>query len=61
MDKNVTMVFLALARILEAATKRMIGGDAMAQAKSALACGCPVAAFQKMISGKYKLRIVWDL
>lgn len=25
------------------------------------ACGCPVAAFQKLISGKYKLRIVWDL
>ena len=24
-------------------------------------CGCPVAAFQKMISGKYKLRIMWDL
>ena len=24
-------------------------------------CGCPVAAFQKMVSGKYKLRIVWDL
>jgi len=23
--------------------------------------GCPVAAFQKMISGKYKLRILWDL
>jgi DNA-binding HxlR family transcriptional regulator len=33
----------------------------MAKAKSALSCGCPVAAFQKMISGKYKLRIVWDL
>jgi DNA-binding HxlR family transcriptional regulator len=33
----------------------------MAYAKSALTCGCPVAAFQKMISGKYKLRIVWDL
>jgi DNA-binding HxlR family transcriptional regulator len=32
----------------------------MARTKSA-ACGCPVAAFQKMISGKYKLRIVWDL
>jgi DNA-binding HxlR family transcriptional regulator len=32
----------------------------MAKAKSP-ACGCPVAAFQKMISGKYKLRIVWDL
>ena len=33
----------------------------MAKAKSALTCGCPVAAFQKMISGKYNLRIVWDL
>src|SRR5712672_3019990 len=33
----------------------------MAKAKSGLTCGCPVAAFQKMISGKYKLRIVWDL
>jgi DNA-binding HxlR family transcriptional regulator len=22
---------------------------------------CPVAAFQKLISGKYKLRIIWDL
>lgn len=22
---------------------------------------CPVAAFQKMISGKYKLRILWDI
>jgi DNA-binding HxlR family transcriptional regulator len=33
----------------------------MTKAKPALACGCPVAAFQKLISGKYKLRIVWDL
>ena len=33
----------------------------MSNTKSAQACGCPVAAFQKMISGKYKLRIVWDL
>jgi len=24
-------------------------------------CGCPVMAFQKMISGKYKIRILWDL
>jgi DNA-binding HxlR family transcriptional regulator len=23
--------------------------------------GCPVLAFQKLISGKYKIRIVWDL
>src|SRR5205807_6622969 len=33
----------------------------MAKSTSAPTCGCPVAAFQKMISGKYKLRIVWDL
>ena len=33
----------------------------MANPKSAPPCGCPVEAFQKMISGKYKLRIVWDL
>ena len=33
----------------------------MAKPKSVPPCGCPVAAFQKMISGKYKLRIVWDL
>jgi DNA-binding HxlR family transcriptional regulator len=33
----------------------------MPNAKSAPTCGCPVAAFQKIISGKYKLRIVWDL
>ena len=33
----------------------------MSSRKSTAACGCPVAAFQKMISGKYKLRIVWDL
>jgi len=26
-----------------------------------MTCGCPVTAFQKMISGKYKLRIMWDL
>jgi DNA-binding HxlR family transcriptional regulator len=33
----------------------------MASVKAASGCGCPVAAFQKLISGKYKLRIVWDL
>ena len=33
----------------------------MPKTKSTPACGCPVAAFQNMISGKYKLRIVWDL
>jgi DNA-binding HxlR family transcriptional regulator len=24
-------------------------------------CACPVMAFQRMISGKYKARIIWDL
>jgi DNA-binding HxlR family transcriptional regulator len=49
----------ALARILK---RRSIAGDHdMANAKSVPACGCPVAAFQRMINGKYKLRIVWDL
>src|SRR5437588_12191162 len=33
----------------------------MARSKAVAACGCLVEAFQKMISGKYKLRIVWDL
>jgi DNA-binding HxlR family transcriptional regulator len=27
----------------------------------AAGCGCPVMAFQRMISGKYKARIIWDL
>jgi DNA-binding HxlR family transcriptional regulator len=61
MDKNDTMGFVALACILKRHQKRGVGDDDMAKAKSAPACGCPVAAFQKMISGKYKLRIVWDL
>src|SRR5271169_2631852 len=30
-------------------------------ARAAVVHACPVAAFQKLISGKYKLRIVWDL
>lgn len=33
----------------------------MSNPKSTPGCACPVAAFQKMIGGKYKLRIVWDL
>jgi DNA-binding HxlR family transcriptional regulator len=30
-------------------------------AKAETMRSCPVAGFQKMITGKYKLRIVWDL
>ena len=33
----------------------------MSGRKSIVSHSCPVAAFQKMISGKYKLRILWDL
>ncbi|HEX7439490.1 MAG TPA: helix-turn-helix domain-containing protein [Caldimonas sp.] len=33
----------------------------MSNPKSTPTCACPVAAFQTMVSGKYKLRIVWDL
>src|SRR3954470_22469670 len=33
----------------------------MSKSGSTVTSGCPVTAFQKMISGKYKLRIVWDL
>jgi DNA-binding HxlR family transcriptional regulator len=61
MDKNDTMDFLALAGILSRRDRWIAGDYGMGQPKSALTCGCPVAAFQKMISGKYKLRIVWDL
>ena len=61
MDKNDTVDLSAGACILKRREKRGVGDDAMTKAKSALSCGCPVAAFQKMISGKYKLRIVWDL
>lgn len=30
-------------------------------ASASHAGGCPVMAFQRMISGKYKARIIWDL
>ena len=33
----------------------------MVKAKAVATPACPVAAFQRLISGKYKLRIVWDL
>jgi DNA-binding HxlR family transcriptional regulator len=54
------MDFLSAAPILSE-RKWLRGVHEMAKARTALPCGCPVAAFQKMISGKYKLRIVWDL
>src|SRR5262249_54370157 len=56
MDKIDSMDFFGVRPILFRAQR----GDEMANARSALR-SCPVAAFQKMIAGKYKLRIVWDL
>jgi DNA-binding HxlR family transcriptional regulator len=37
------------------------GGARMDGSTSIMRGACPVTAFQKMIGGKYKLRIVWDL
>jgi DNA-binding HxlR family transcriptional regulator len=39
----------------------MARSTAASGSKAATGRGCPVAAFQRMISGKYKLRILWDL
>ena len=33
----------------------------MSSRKIEKSCGCPVTAFQRMINGKYKIRILWDL
>jgi len=57
MDKNDSMDSSAPTRMLNGGFSR---GHDMVKAK-ALVRSCPVAAFQKLISGKYKLRIVWDL
>jgi DNA-binding HxlR family transcriptional regulator len=54
MDKNVSMDFLGASRHFHGLTE----GFCMAKREAG---PCPVAAFQKLISGKYKLRIVWDL
>jgi DNA-binding HxlR family transcriptional regulator len=35
--------------------------NANARMKSCEKGGCPVHAFQALVSGKYKLRIIWDL
>jgi DNA-binding HxlR family transcriptional regulator len=58
MDKIDSMDIFTAAPILEPHVEATNGGDDMAKAS---ARSCPVAAFQRMISGKYKLRIVWDL
>src|SRR5438132_3758595 len=53
MDKNDTMLRLKTVAFKD-------GRSAMTKALQR-PHRCPVAAFQKLISGKYKLRILWDL
>ena len=60
MDKNDSMDFLAPARILTDLAMRRRGRDGEAEIGADLRLPGR-GAFQKMISGKYKLRIVWDL
>jgi DNA-binding HxlR family transcriptional regulator len=61
MDKNDTIDFGCSYSGAALETGWRGGMATMTNTKSAPAHGCPVAAFQKMISGKYKLRIIWDL
>jgi DNA-binding HxlR family transcriptional regulator len=53
MDKIDTMSFFY--------TSGQQRGMPMANRKFGNGDGCPVMAFQKLISGKYKIRILWDL
>ena len=53
MDKIDTMSFICAAERQR--------GMPMGKRKSGNGDGCPVMAFQKLISGKYKIRILWDL
>jgi len=63
MDKNDTMNFLASSRERRLLRRRLSSGDlaTMSSKVPQSPCGCPVLAFQRMISGKYKIRILWDL
>jgi DNA-binding HxlR family transcriptional regulator len=62
MDKNDSMDVDDRLGILKRSRNAVAKEPAiMSNVNPAPTCGCPVAAFQKMISGKYKLRIVWDL
>jgi len=50
-----------LGRSRDARRERRLGANSMSLPISGRSSGCPVAAFQKLIGGKYKLRILWDL
>jgi DNA-binding HxlR family transcriptional regulator len=47
--------------MLRATTWAVAGARMESTVPVAQAGTCPVMAFQKMVAGKYKLRIVWDL
>jgi DNA-binding HxlR family transcriptional regulator len=42
-------------------TVQKLPAKPLSSAAEAQRCGCPVLAFQAMIGGKYKIRILWDL
>jgi DNA-binding HxlR family transcriptional regulator len=56
MDKNDTMDFFAYSRYVGLTDFMEPNMPSKKPMRS-----CPVMAFQKMISGKYKIRILWDL
>jgi len=58
MDKNDTIISRGA---IQAGTSLRGAEPKKSGRKSSVSHSCPVAAFQKMISGKYKLRILWDL
>ena len=63
MDKNDTVTRRGRVRrgTLQARSSSRRAEHEVSGRKSIAPHSCPVAAFQKMISGKYKLRILWDL
>ena len=58
MDKNDTVTSRGA---IQAGTSLRGAEPKKSSRKASASHSCPVAAFQKMISGKYKLRILWDL
>ncbi len=58
---QVGMLVLRRARDARHCGRRAAGGEVDVGPNSCRSAGCPVAAFQKMIGGKDKLRILRDL
>jgi DNA-binding HxlR family transcriptional regulator len=61
MDKIDTVKFTRLRPRADGKDRMTGASHDVSSRKSLKGCGCPVAAFQRMINGKYKIRILWDL